>query len=41
MLLKFVSRTKFMTDTNTLDDKIDKVEEKLPDISGLATKENS
>ena len=38
MLLKFVSRTKFTTDTNTLDDKIDKVEEKLPDISGLATK---
>ena len=38
MLLKFVSRTKFTTDTNTLDDKIDKVEEKLFDISGLATK---
>ena len=27
-----------MTDTNALDDKIDKVEKKIPDISGLATK---
>ena len=35
---KFVSRTKFTTDTNYLDDKIDKVEKKIPDISGLATK---
>ena len=35
---KFVSRTKFMTDTNSLDDKIDKVEKKIPDISRLATK---
>ena len=35
---KFVSRTKFTTDTNALDDKIDKVERKIPDISGLATK---
>ena len=35
---KFLSRTKFMTDTNSLDDKIDKVEKKIPDISGLATK---
>ena len=35
---KFVSRTKFTTDTNALDDKIDKVENKIPDISGLATK---
>ena len=34
----FVTRTKFMTDTNALDDKIDKVEEKIPDISGLAAK---
>ena len=30
----FVTRTKF----NALDDKIDKVEKKIPDISGLATK---
>ena len=35
---KFVSRTKFTTDTNALDDKTDKVEKKIPDISGLATK---
>ena len=35
---KFVSRTKFTTDTNALDDKIDKVEKKIPDISGLAKK---
>ena len=35
---KFVSRTKFTTDTNALDDKIDKVEKKILDISGLATK---
>ena len=35
---KFVSRTKFTTDDNALDDKIDKVEKKIPDISGLATK---
>ena len=35
---KFVSRTKFTTDSNALDDEIDKVEKKIPDISGLATK---
>ena len=35
---KFVSRTKFTTDTNSLDDKLDKVEKKIPDISGLAIK---
>ena len=35
---KFVSRTKFTTDTNALDDKMDKVEKKIPDISRLATK---
>ena len=34
----FVTRTKFTTDTNALDDKMDKVEKKTPDISGLATK---
>ena len=34
----FVIRTKFTTDVNALDDKIDKVEKKIPDISGLATK---
>ena len=34
----FVNKTKFSADINTLDDKIDGVENKLPDISGLATK---
>ena len=34
----FVTRTKFSADTNALDDKIDGVETKIPDISGLATK---
>ena len=34
----FVTRTKFSADTNSLDDKIDGVEKKTPDISGLATK---
>ena len=35
-----VTRTKFNTDTNALDDKIDKVEKKIPDISSLETKRN-
>ena len=35
---KFVSRTKFTTDTNSLEDKIDKAEKKIPDINGLASK---
>ena len=34
----FVTRTKFSADTNALDDKIDGVEKKKPDIGGLATK---
>ena len=34
----FVTRAKFTTDTNALDDKIDKIEKKIPDISRLATK---
>ena len=34
----FVTRTKFSADTNALDDKIDGVEKKKPDISVLATK---
>ena len=34
----FVTRTKFSADKNSLDDKIDKVDKKIPDISGLATK---
>ena len=34
----FVTSTKISADTNTLDDRIDGVEKKNPDISGLATK---
>ena len=34
----FVTRTKFTTDANALDEKIDKVEKKIPDISELAKK---
>ena len=34
----FVTTTKFSADTNALDDKIDGVEKKIPDISRLATK---
>ena len=34
----FVTRTKSITDINSLDDKIDKIEKKIPDISGLETK---
>ena len=36
----YVTRTKFSTDTNSLDDKIDKVEKMIPDVSGLATTRN-
>ena len=36
----YVTRTKFSTDTNALDDKIDKVEKRIPDISSLETKRN-
>ena len=34
----FVTRTKFTNDANALDDKIDKVEKKIPDITNLASK---
>ena len=34
----YVTRTKFSTDTNSLDDKIDKVDKKIPNVFGLATK---
>ena len=34
----YVTETKFSTDTNALDDKIDKVHKKIPDVSNLATK---
>ena len=33
-----VKRTKFTADTNALDNKIDKVENKIPDVSDLASK---
>ena len=35
---RFVTKSKFSADTNALDNKIDGVEKKLPDINGLATK---
>ena len=34
----YVKKTKFSADTNALDDKVDKVDKKIPDVSGLATK---
>ena len=34
----YVTRTKFSTDTNALDDKIDEVDKKIPDVSNLVTK---
>ena len=34
----FVTRIKLSADTNSLDDKIDKVDKKIPDISRLALK---
>ena len=36
--VNYVTRTKFSTDTNALDGKIDKVDKKIPDVSGLGTK---
>ena len=33
-----LKKTKFSADTNALDDKIDKVDKKIPDVSNLATK---
>ena len=36
----YVTRTKFSRDTNALDDKIDKVDQKIPDISSFETKRN-
>ena len=33
-----VTRTKFSTVTNSLDEKIDEVDKKIPDVSGLTTK---
>ena len=34
----FVTRTKFSTDTNALDDKIDKVDKKIPDVTSFVKK---
>ena len=34
----YVTRTTFSTDTNSLDDKTDKDDKKIPNVSGLATK---
>ena len=34
----YVKKTKFSGDINSLDDKIDKVEKKIPDVSSLKTK---
>ena len=34
----YVKMTKFTADTNELDDKIDKVDKKIPDVSDLASK---
>ena len=36
----YVKKTKFSGDINSLDDKIDKVEKKIPDISSLENKRN-
>ena len=34
----YVKKTKFSADTNALDDKVDKVDKKIPDVSNLASK---
>ena len=34
----YVKKIKFSTNTNALDDKIDKIDKKIPDVSNLATK---
>ena len=34
----YVKKTKCSADTNALDDKIDKVDKKIPDVSNLASK---
>ena len=36
----YVKKTRFSSDINSLDDKIDKVEKKIPDVSSLETKRN-
>ena len=37
----YVKKTKFSGDINSLDDKTDKVEKKIPDVSSLETKRNA
>ena len=37
----YVKKTKFSADTNALDDKIDKVDKKIPDVSNLASKSSA
>ena len=34
----FITKTKFSTDTNALDDKIDKVDKKIPDVTSFVKK---
>ena len=34
----YVKKIKFSTNTNALDDKIDQIDKKIPDVSNLATK---
>ena len=36
----YVKKTKFSGDINSLDDKIDKVEKEIPDVTSLETKRN-
>ena len=36
----YIKKTKFSGDINSLDDKTDKVEKKIPDVSSLETKKN-
>ena len=36
----YVKKTKFSGDINSLDDKIDKIDKKIPDVSSLETKRN-
>ena len=36
----YVKKTKFSGDINSLDDKIDRIEKKTPDVSSLETKKN-
>ena len=37
----YIKKTKFSADTNALDDKIDKVDKKVPDVNNLASKSST